>query len=112
MEEIMSQWIKSKYDRNATRWKVKDCAYNEMSMDDWCVDNPTSSDVAMRYHWLPKSEYILCDPPTEWEECTRERVQITDSGNLQFKGTEWAMRKDERWAWNGDALVVQRIKTV
>jgi hypothetical protein len=40
---------------------------------DWHVKSKDGSD----FHFLPKSEYILCEPPVVWEDVTAE-CQVQD----------------------------------
>jgi hypothetical protein len=67
------------------KWEVRDCAYNLMEPpnDDICVINPNPGKGISRYHFLPKSEYILCDPPKEWEDVTSEVEKSITPGNYR-----------------------------
>jgi hypothetical protein len=66
---------------------------------------------------LPKSEYVECEGPERWHECTRQIISITDllsEGDAMVlehrtNGTRIVLKANEtRWAWKGDALVVER----
>lgn len=66
----MAQWVQH-ISKQGEKWKVRDCAYNTdyPPRHDWCVETPRSGGID-RYHYLPKSEYIPCDPPEQWEDVT------------------------------------------
>lgn len=58
------------------------------------------------FHDLPKSEFNITDPPEVWEECTRKVIP----GDVS-KWREIRLMSDKRFAWRGDALVIERRKT-
>lgn len=65
-------------------------------------------------YYLPKSEYQECSPPERWKECTREVVRIlTDRFSLSYITVDGMVNHNDlnsgyRWAWRGDALVIER----
>lgn len=96
----MTQWVRSKYDETAPKWKV---STNGVSAYHARMDG---GDVL---YDLPKSEYIPCAPPEQWQECTREVVKVDTDGRLRVHGVLIALSWDnERWAWKGHALVIER----
>lgn len=54
------------------KWEVKPSAYNDMGYSDICVINYHDPKGIARYHFIPKSEYVPCDPPKEWKNVTEE----------------------------------------
>jgi len=98
------------------KWQV-DSYYDDHEMF-WRV--PMKPGVADLVYRLPKSEYIECDPPEQWEECTREVVEPSkdyDNRKLEIKkanfltvgaATMGSVTPNYCWAWRGDALVIER----
>lgn len=75
-------------------------------------------DIVHSYVHFPKYEYVKCDPPEQWEICTRDSVEV-ESTVLAEKGLadvfEDCMRvylhNGYRWGWSEkdpDALVIKR----
>ncbi len=100
------KWAQYKNDPNREKWKV--IAEDD---DEYIVQ---SKKLTFDEHYLPKSEYIPCDPPEQWEECTREVVRISDNNHFLITKDTYISRtmgdllEDQRWAWKGDALVIER----
>jgi hypothetical protein len=79
--------------------------------------------------WIPKSEYILCEPPEKMVVCTRDEVTIVKenkalsgglftvsvtTGKYEFCWTG-TLRDGFFWAWSEkdpDALVIVRKETL
>lgn len=61
------------------KWEVISCVYNDMDHNGICVVNQYDPKRIGRYLYLPKFEYVLCDPPEEWEDVTEE-CTWSDSG--------------------------------
>lgn len=70
--------------------------------------------------YLPKSEYVECSPPETWIECTREAVRICNVSATQLVRVAYGAQTAEycgilnggyRWAWQGDALIIERKKS-
>lgn len=76
----MSKWVQSKYSTEATKWKVADVAYNTIDPPrlDWCVRALLDQGIDRNY-FLPKSEYVLCEPPERWHD-------VTDMVTLEERG--------------------------
>lgn len=89
------------------KWKV---AENYKSKSSWCV---YAKDETEFYHYLPQSEYIECDPPEVWVECTRNKVEIygSDCRHLITLANSWTFASLDHgyhWAWRDNALVIER----
>ena len=66
----MRQWVQH-ISGQGEKWVIRDI---EGSFpDEWCVW-AKSAEVKSKIHWLPKSEYRLCDPPEEWEDVTEHVI--------------------------------------
>lgn len=110
----MPKWVRSKYSEMAKKWEV-------------CEENKQFYTADMGWHqtlYLPKCDYIECEPPEHWEVCTREVVGIDekDYGKaLLQKGRSISMfgqvaalgllATGFRWAWSEkdiNALVIER----
>ena len=103
---MVIQWVQSKYSKDAKKWEVWSEADRHFIVKD--------ADLHIS---LPKSEYNPCDPPEQWEVCTREAVSISSyNGNSclqrQVDGTKCGVLiSGSSWAWSEkdtDALVVKR----
>lgn len=106
----MAQWVRSRYSEETIRWKVL-----EVLVFSYKVDGG-----GQQHYYLPKSEYIECDPPTRWEVCTREVVNIQCpifNYKTRYKiclienGKEAIVGNGLRWSWSGkdpNALVIER----
>lgn len=103
----MSQWVQH-ISGQGEKWEV---VHTGMKSTEWAVNDKRG----IGKHYLPTSEYILCDPPEEWEVCTGDMIKIIHeqsrllrySNNRQFGYLD----HDERWAWSEkdpEALVIQR----
>ena len=58
---MTTKWVQHQSGQGE-KWEVLEA----QSLTSWCVRaNPG-------YHYLPKSEYGLCDPPEQWEDVTEE----------------------------------------
>jgi len=103
---MSAKWVQHKSGQGE-KWEV-DSFYDDHEMF-WRV--PMKPGVADLVYRLPKSEYIECDPPERWEECTREAVHVESDGSFTLKEGWSFMRQTPsklRWAWHGDALVIER----
>ena len=94
----MSQWVRSKYDENAKKWKV--------------CDESNTSYLTTDGFYLPVSEYLPCDPPERWQVCTREVVGCSRE-SLKFHAGAYFGDPGPgfRWAWSmkdPDGLVIER----
>lgn len=69
----MSQWVQSKYSKDAKKWEV------ETEWQDYYSVRIMSHGI-LEIRSLPKDEYIIVDPPERWEPCTREDISIVNSG--------------------------------
>lgn len=93
------------------KWEVNDTYMDQI---EWCV---YSQAERLGFHYLPKSEYRECPSPQKWVECTRGAVTITPNGDRLYPagtptfltcGTIGILHDGYRWAWKGDALVIER----
>lgn len=80
----MAQWVQHKSGQGEM-WEVEE----ELSDVYRCVKKPTED----WYKWLPKSEYVLCDPPTpqkRWVDVTAECEfrETFNRGTLIYYGHE------------------------
>ena len=103
----MSQWVQSKYSKDATKFEASD--------DNTFQWKLRHGQEGYKEHWVPKSEYILCDPPEVWEDVTntcysadRERTVFHTEGTKLVLATEegYRLRKvqivllgSDRWAF-------------
>lgn len=105
----MAQWVQSKYNKEAKKWEVSyETEY------DYCVQG-------LLIYFLPKEDYVPCDPPERWEGCTREVVEVCENGRalnlpdptlnagkFNYMGN---VSSGYRWVWSEkdpDALVIER----
>jgi hypothetical protein len=85
----------------------------EQNSNGWLCEPEYPGDCYLRF---PKSEYVECEGPERWHECTRQIISITDicEGDAMVlehrtNGTRLVLKANgTRWAWKGDALVVER----
>lgn len=97
---MVSQWVQSKYSKDAKRWEIWSEADRHFIVKD--------ADLHIS---LPKSEYIPCDPPERWEVCTQEAVRIDQDGIFHWLSVRDIIGIEWRWAWSEkdhNALVVKR----
>lgn len=84
------------------KWEIlSDCCHES----EWRVKAKTHE----YYHDLPKSEYILCDPPEEWEDVTRECKHI--DGHYDVLLDHGKRFKYIDYLHNGPAFLVERRKS-
>ena len=77
----MSQWVQH-ISGQGKRWKNVE---SFRCTSQWMVEG----EMVGGHHFLPKSEYILCDPPEAWEDVT-ERVTVANGGSdLVLDGRQW-----------------------
>lgn len=91
----MSKWVKH-ISNQGKKWEVR----NERPNEWWQVEAKNG------FLYLPASEYIICTPPERWVECTRGQIEIRD-GEFTWKDPDF-LSCQFRWAWKGDALIVER----
>ena len=66
----MSRWVRHKSGQGE-KWKVRDCSYNaNLRNRTWVID--CDFKISSNCMELPRSEYILTDPPEEWQDVTGE----------------------------------------
>lgn len=82
------------------KWKVAVLSYDPPSSAQWRVWREEGHD----YHYLPKSEYVPCDPPEKWEDVT-EKCQSPNA--LSFTFNDNLVRSVQ---WNGEGVF--RIRKV
>lgn len=81
-----SRWVQH-ISGQTKKWELYDAEYNHDSrVPDWLVKRPSGN------HYLPKSEYVLCDPPEIWLDVTKA-CEILENGSIMH---------DERQAWQPD----------
>lgn len=68
----------------------------------YCCRSP--KEVETNYYF-PGTDYEPCPPPTVTKNVTREHVRVMDNGRLLEKRL---ITDSERWAWQGDALIIER----
>lgn len=98
-------WVQSKYSKESRKFEVAD---GEVYYSFW---RPPDQGLL-----LPKEEYIPCDPPENWQVCTREMVDIDDGSIVEnhaiFRvGNTHGFISGYRWAWSEkdpDALVMEK----
>ena len=109
----MSQWVQSKYSKDAKKWEVDDLLSTKGHIHYYAIDG---------VHVLPKEEYIPCDPPERWETCTRKMIHSvwgeteTTRSSFSVIGPHPTphLQDGYRWNWSEkdpDALVIQRKVT-
>lgn len=59
------------------KWEV-DSSRTYADDTDYCVRSKLQN-TRSKLHWLPKSEYRLCDPPEVWRDVTGECVVTVDT---------------------------------
>lgn len=62
----MSKWVRH-ISGQGERWEIDRSA--DVTPGEWCVMSK-SDGVRSGIHWLPKSEYVECEGPEEWEDVT------------------------------------------
>ena len=72
---MSKQWVQH-ISGQGEKWEVREEAKNE-----WCV--VARVEALSGNHWLPKSEYRLCEPPEVWEDVT-EQCEITPTGLVRI----------------------------
>lgn len=74
----MSKWVQSRYSKDAKKFEVIGVDSGKWKVREMLlVGHMGKEGRAPIFYDLPVNEYIECDPPTQWEVCTREAV-ITD----------------------------------
>ena len=82
----MAKWVRH-ISGQGKKWLVRECPYNKDAHEDWLVDSaatlrdPIQSHTE-RYHWLPKSEYVECEPPEKWVDVP---VLVGGNDGLTYK---------------------------
>ena len=71
----MSQWVQH-MSGQGEKWEVESCLSNAV----WRVH--TEDTTITVFHYLPVSEYTLCDPPEQWEDVTE---------SLAMEETMWGL---------------------
>ena len=71
----MSQWVQH-MSGQGEKWEVDCCLSNAV----WRVH--TRDTTITVFHYLPVSEYILCDPPEQWQDVTE---------SLTMEETMWGL---------------------
>lgn len=56
-------------------------------------------------YYLPKSEYIECEPPERWE---RVKVSVCPDGNLYFGQEEIEVPEGYRFVLDGEVIYLER----
>jgi hypothetical protein len=69
------QWVQHR-SGDGDKWKV----IEELSLQ-WVVEQG----MAIRHSVLPKVEYVICEPPEEWEDVTGDFV-VVDEADGGFPG--------------------------
>lgn len=88
---VKKQWVQH-ISGQGEKWEVRDGVKAENT---WCVAAKNEHDG---YHWLPKSEYRLCDPPEVWRDVTEECEvnglgEILHGDSLTLPGHGYRRRK-------------------
>lgn len=60
-------------------------------------------------HFLPKSEFIACDPPEQWEDVTEDSEMIVEISTKLLNNYAYRIRKITG-IHNGAAFIVERRK--
>ena len=103
----MSKWVRH-LSAHGKRWKVVEHFATQAA---WCVfSEPGSVEF---YHYLPRSEYTLCDPPEEWEDVTAEYARAFLP--LTIQELPFTLQKNDRLTYhdglhNGPSFIIQRKK--
>lgn len=64
----LKQWVQH-VSGKGEKWEV-----SEECVHTWCVYSKQTNGKCV----LPKSEYVRCDPPEEWENVTENCYEVTD----------------------------------
>jgi hypothetical protein len=111
----MSKWVRH-ISGQGQKWSVhnEDECHSEAA---WCV----RAKVNPGYHYLPKSEYVECEGPEEWEDVTDEcEVESAANGgfwvvhhgeNIVRQAQEYRIRKIELDPWKNYAFRIERRKS-
>ena len=106
----MSKWVQH-ISGQGEKWEVG----NEISVGARTVG--VKAKHGSGYYTLPIDEYRECSPPETWIECTREAVRICNFSATQLVRVAYGAQPAEycgilnggyRWAWKGDALVIEK----
>ncbi len=62
----MSSWVQYKNDPNGQKWELADTQPDMYGDVEWIVKSK-GYDI---YHYLPKSEFVPCSHPEQWEDVT------------------------------------------
>lgn len=71
----MSEWVQHKNDPDGKKWEIEKCSYNDFNNRLWITTEPVVPGFPKKIE-LPRSEYILVDPPEKWEMCTPNDITI------------------------------------
>ncbi|MDH4328545.1 MAG: hypothetical protein OEV77_08490, partial [Nitrospira sp.] len=72
----MSQWVQSKYSKDATKWEVT----HDTPLY-WQVKGHTGGEKVVL-----KEEYIPCDPPVQWVDCLDQVALIGNGAAVTVDG--------------------------
>jgi len=61
------------------KWRLASTTYNDRAQHDWSVEGEFTEEN----HYLPKSEYRLCEPPERWREITESCQTVNRIGAEQ-----------------------------
>lgn len=92
----VKQWVQH-FSGKGEKWKVQDFGGTWQELGRvvsieyphlWRVVDHQGTTPGGGYAWLPKSEYIPCDPPEQWEDVTHEchTVEVDAAIPLRFQG--------------------------
>ncbi|MFN3075369.1 MAG: hypothetical protein ABT940_00535 [Alphaproteobacteria bacterium] len=84
----MTQWVQH-ISGQGEKWEV---SYDDKHTSQWGVQVGTG--IRQYYHWLPKSEYRLCEPPEVW-------VDVTDGVTVQ-SGRSKTTGLSSEFVYHGD----------
>lgn len=98
----MSQWVQSKYSKDATKWEVT----HDTPLY-WQVKGHTGGEKVVL-----KEEYIPCDPPERWVDCIDQVALIGDGATVTVDDILLCRcPPDIRFAFRGGLLSIERKVT-
>lgn len=86
------------------KWLVSGDSENYERMGQWKVMESRARNF--NFHYLPKSEYVLCEPPERWVDVTAEceiRVDGTITHNAVHTAEAAGYRRRKVQLWTGEA---------
>ena len=99
-----TQWVQH-ISGQGEKWELDGASPREYDRGiDWCVKAKSEG----QKHWLPKSEYVICEPPERWVDVSQECTVVEEHDRSQ------RLRHDGKTifatAWEGLRYKIRKVQ--